>query len=526
MMKTIDLVLMMFIFMVVGLFLLLVTGLSHAQSTATGANVNQSVANTLFVDPVAGQDCTPGCTGCTARTTVSSTPFKTVGAALSVANTAPAGGVKVVIKPGVYREAVSITPTYADTWILEGQPGAVMSGADPLTGWTNVGPGVYTGKWLNKWGLAPIPNNWPALADYVRRREVVFVGGVRYSQVLTVEEAMAQELTFFVDEPNSKLFIHVAGSLDPNQVLVEVGARSSILTIKNKTNLVVRGLKFIGAPTPVGGGAAVNLQGGSNHLIENNEIVGNNNSGLVVSGGVGKTVSNNRGLDNGLTAITIDHVNNLVFRQNDLSANNFRGAPVGFYWWVSAGVKSLFIHNALFEMNNVHDNLSPGIWFDTDVRDVTVQNNTLTNNKVEAFNFEAVQGPVLITGNVVSGSNMIGGVRVLSSDKLTLTNNVFYNNSTGINVNTITPRSITDYETGVVTSASSQNLSFSNNMVVAGNATQWVFDGQEGTYLHTNFLSNNNVWYQPGRVRPFVAGGKTYSLAEWQAWTGQDLTSK
>ena len=126
---------------------------------------------------------------------------------------------------------------------------------------------------------------------------------------------------------------------------------------------------------------------------------------------------------------------------------------------------------------------------------------------------------------------------MLTSPKLTIKNNTFYNNS-GTNkyqaeiyiAGQAGGRVINDYLTG-----QAYDL-FTTGMVLSGNTFQNASSGQLvfGTYLSgtdwtqfaTTLNASNNTWYDPTTPTAFkVANGKIVNLAGWQSAVQTDYTS-
>src|SRR5262252_10328802 len=120
------------------------------------ANVNESLETAIiYVDVNHGSDSNSGAKG---------SPLKTIGAgaAMAVANNQAGFGTKVIIRPGIYREAVSLSFSGKDTSMpitfqASTPAKTVMSGADIWDGWTPTnGSPVYTHAWPYGWGLCPL----------------------------------------------------------------------------------------------------------------------------------------------------------------------------------------------------------------------------------------------------------------------------------------------------------------------------------------------------------------------------------
>ena len=153
------------------------------------ANINESLETAvLYVDVVNGSDNNSG---------TASQPLQTIAKSISLAVTNNSNniGTKVIINPGVYREAdvlyVGRTPTSMPMTFEAAINGTVIiSGAQQWTGWQpySGNNNIYTNSWPYQWGLCPPLPGAPPAPDIVERREMVFVDGFRLNQVLSLGE--------------------------------------------------------------------------------------------------------------------------------------------------------------------------------------------------------------------------------------------------------------------------------------------------------------------------------------------------
>ena len=81
----------------------------HARGGVYQANVNEGIETAvIYVDAAKGSDSNPG---------TSSSPLQTISAGVNLAEKNNQGniGSKVIINPGTYREAITVTPLYGST---------------------------------------------------------------------------------------------------------------------------------------------------------------------------------------------------------------------------------------------------------------------------------------------------------------------------------------------------------------------------------------------------------------------------
>lgn len=497
------------------------------------ANVNENEQATIYVDAQKGSDSNSGS---------SAQPLKTVQAAINKANTnnQKSIGTKVLINPGIYREDVKINPiskqSTAPLTIQAAAAGtAVIAGSDVLTGWNQVSsnPLIYAHSWTYNFGNCSIPSGWPSnFAPVALRTEMVFVNNAPLTQVMAYGQLRTG--TFFVNESANEIYVSPAPSTNMSSALVEAAVRKETLHLQGRKNVVLRGLVFRDAADCVNQNS-VNISGSSNILIDAVQAVWNNSGGLTVSSSSNVTVQNSIGSYNGSTGLHGDHSTNVVFNFNESDFNNWRGAQAAFYDWAMGGTKFMWMRNTTVENHYSYNNQAQGLWFDTDNVNITVNNATLVGNVQAALQIERNEGPITLENSKLCSSGV--GANVLTSENLTIKNNVFYNNG-GTNkgqaqlfvAGTTGGQVITNYQTG-------QSLRlFTKQTVVSGNVFEDAGSGQNvfGTYLDSSdwsqFIaslnSSGNRWFDPATANGFkIVNGKLVNFAGWQKATGTDSKS-
>jgi hypothetical protein len=179
-------------------------------------------------------------------------PFKTISAAMQLAlqQKKEGIGVRVLVKPGLYRETVLNEPGFgnpnSDTaapLVLEAEKKGtvIVSGADRWSRWKSTAKaGVFVHPWKFKWGVAKNP--WGTvtaavgeggreqiltieMGELARRAEAVFSSGKVLRQVLRVEDLKPG--VFFVDEAKEQIFVQLSPGAKPQDLEISTRTRSS-----------------------------------------------------------------------------------------------------------------------------------------------------------------------------------------------------------------------------------------------------------------------------------------------------------
>ena len=154
----------------------------------------------------------------------------------------------------------------------------------------------------------------------------------------------------------------------------------------------------------------VNHDAGPNWTVEFNTITGNDGAGVFV--GDGNVIRSNCLKDNGqygLSAYELDGVHDVVIDRNEIAHNNtddwerrINGCGC------TGGAKFWDVDGASVTNNYVHDNLSVGLWADTNNRDFVVEGNWFEANQDEAFWYE-ISYNALIRYNTFVRNTLVKG---------------------------------------------------------------------------------------------------------------------
>lgn len=503
-------------------------GAASLPAAATGANVDESkVQDVLFVDNQnpAASDSNPG---------TEARPFLTVsqGARAAVADNQRGIGVKVYIKPGIYREQVAFPQTGNETpaaMIFEGtvRGSVILAGSDVWTGWQQVNGNLYQHPWPYTWGIAPYPPGWDGnttLEDIVRRREMVFVNGHTLSQSLSYSNLT--DYSFFVDETAHILYVQLGSSMSMNGATVEVAIRPRIFTVDGKTNFVLRDLVFKHGNAAVQD-PAVSIMDSNNVLVEGCSINWNNWIGLALSNDSNMTLSNDTGNNNGGEGFDVYNMKNLVLDGNETSYNNWRGARGNFFGWSVTGAKIGGVHVGRVSHHVSALNRARGLWLDYDNRDFTVDGLSAVWNYNDGIFIEANPGPILVQNSTFANNQGAAGIAGANSSDVTLLNNAITGNTAEqILITGDLDRTVVNWETNGQQNVQATRWTIrSNTMTSQGSSQALMVVTQNWPPFLTTLSADYNIWMKAGGQQAFQVGSSWLSFTQWQSLVNADSTS-
>jgi hypothetical protein len=361
---------------------------------------------------------------------------------------------------------------------------------------------------------------------------MVFLNNVPLTQVLNYGDLRAG--TFFVNEEYDLIYVWPPSSTNMQTAVVEAAVRPQTLRVQGRSNLVLRGLVFRHAASCINQ-TGTTVTSSSNVLIDKVQAVWNNWGGLAVSSSSNITVQNSIASHNGGVGFEGYADQNALYSFNESDYNNWRGAQAALYDWGMGGTKLMLMRNTTVQDHYSYDNQAQGLWFDTDNKNITINNATLSGNVLSSLQLEANEGPITLENSKLCSGGV--GVTVINTEELKIDSNVFYNNG-GTNkyqaeifiAGKPGGRVIKDWQTG-----QSYDL-FTSGTEMTGNTFEDASTGQNvfGTFLSgsdwsdfANTLnSSGNRWYDPITASSFkIVNGKLVGLTGWQSVTGTDLTS-
>jgi len=513
---------------------ILLAGLALAGTRARSqATVTENQTTYIYVSK-SGSDAGSGS---------SSSPLKTIQAAVNKANydNQKYIGVKIIVGSGVYRESVSVNHVTNQTSVpltiqAAATGSAIIAGSDVLTGWASVTghPYTYVHSWNNNFGYCAVPSGWPSSFPVIARRsEMIVVNNVPYTQVMA--ESQLRAGTFFVDEATNQILVTTPSTTSIWTASVEAAVRPETLQVNSRTNVVLRGLVLRHARSCINqSGADVN--GSSNVLIDRVQAIWNNWGGLAINSSSHITVQNSIASHNGGIGFQGFEDQYALFSYDESDFNNWRGAQGALYNWGMGGTKLMAMRSTTVQNHYSYGNQAQGLWFDTDNKNITVNNATLSGNALSSLQLEANEGPVMVKYSHLCGSGV--GVTVINNPKLTMEYNNFYNNGgTGGKYQAeifIAGRAgghvIYDWQTG-----ESYDL-FTSGTVLTGNNFENATGGQNvfGTYLSGSdwsdfaysLVASGNRWYDPTTSYSFkLPSNHLTTFSGWKSAVGTDYSS-
>ncbi|MGH9274720.1 MAG: right-handed parallel beta-helix repeat-containing protein [Acidimicrobiales bacterium] len=441
--------------------------------------------------------------------------------------------VHLLVAPGVYRETVSVSSAgdAPKPLVIEAEvPGSVIvSGADVEQRWTPIaGTAQLWSPWVQNWGLSPIPSGQTSSSTpyLIRRRETMLVDGKPLAQV--ANRSALTPGTFVVDESaNQIIAVPPTGMTDFAGHLVEVAQRERALEIKVAARAVaVKGFVFEAA-APGLAKFMVYVSDSANILIEGNTFRYSSWGGLGFCCTDAVTVRGNLAIDNGGNGIDTYKVLNAVIEDNYIARNNVRGFQSGYVGWSTAGSKHFRLQDAVLRGNTYEGNLARGLWFDTSVKNILIDGDRSCGSVGDGVFLEASQGPFTIqdasfcdNGGAGIAVSTTGNVRV---ERSTLSNNVY-----GQLVFTgVRSRTWTDHITNKsITMGFFDNWTLMDNTLSSPGSASLIYspvipiaDWKKMLGAH-EIVAARNVWSRPSMVYAIKIQATDYTMAEWQAATG------
>jgi hypothetical protein len=454
-------------------------------------------------------------------------------------------GSRVIVNPGVYREAVSITGSQKTTSLpitvqaaITGT--AIVSGADVWTGWQPYAgnPNIYTNSWPYAWGLCMPANAGPPQPDIVLRREMVFVNGTMLTQVLAFAEVMPG--TFYVDESGGTIYVWPPHGTDLSTASVEVSTRPLVWTAQSQSYVVARGLNFQYANPCWSNGAAIVQGNSSNVLFDSDQFDWNSAEGLQFwNAATYYTVQNSVADHNGESGFAVYQVKYGLFQSDVAAFNNWRGAQGAYYGWNDSGFHFSNDHTQTVENLQTYYNQSEGLHYDTDIENITVNGFTSNNDLTIGLFFEVTQGPVTVSNATIcngsaaatSGFTAIG---LRDSEQISVSNSTFVDGLYDVGI-VETPGGswVTDWETGQQQLLFTENFSLTGSVAEAGSGQDLFYVGglveSEWADFQSTLNSNDNTWWDGSNSNAFVvpvpSSNTAVDLSTWQTTSGQDSGS-
>jgi hypothetical protein len=391
----------------------------------------------IYVDGQNGDDAGAGS---------ASRPFRTINRAASEA----APGVTVLIKPGVYRESITLRKSGRKgapiRFCSTGEGRVVVDGADVLTGFVFQRHVAGADIWVKpdyktkdvKLGderlIKILTDRGPTGVAQLERRglgDTLWLDGQPVPKAET--PGAMRPKTFWMDKEKNELLLALRPGDKASDHYIEAGARGTLF--KGAVSYVtLRGLTLRRANSQLQIGVVDLTPAASNWVIEDCYETEGNFHGFAIRGW-DHVLRGNIAERNGSEGIAGTLAQYLLFEDNISRQNNWRGINPDF---TGGGGKFTQSHHVVIRRQTAAFNLGPGIWFDIGNSDIVVEDCLAHDNGAGIF-MEISQGPFLIRNNVCF-HNAGAGIVIGESPNATIAYNTLVENGSGIELRNLRGR--------------------------------------------------------------------------------------
>ena len=416
------------------------------------------------------------------------------------------GGTTFSIKAGIYR-IQPIRPKDGDSFL--GEPGAILSGAQTVSGFSQSGQ-----LWVAPTGAAS-PGSYPGQCDenhpVCRYPEDLFLDDSPLERAPSLEAVGPGK--WYLDYSSHRAYL----ADNPQGHRVEMSETPRAFW-GSAGNVRIAGLTIEKFACPAQDGA---IDGKASHawVIENNLI--HLNHGIGIRLGDGMQVLRNKLLHNGQLGVG-GGGSNLIVDGNEIAFNNYAGYDYG---WEAGGSKFAFTKNLIVRNNFAHDNKGPGLWTDIDNENTFYEHNHTKSNQeagiMHEISYQAVIRNNLVEDDGFSASNKTepwygGGILIVASAGVEVYGNTVKGCMNGI-VGTQARRGVSSQHG---TPYLLKDLNVHDNDITAsqGIAAGIVRSAALGDAVFdswNNRFTNNQFHLADPGAKSFAWGGTELSYREW-----------
>jgi parallel beta-helix repeat protein len=337
--------------------------------------------------------------------------------------------------------------------------------------------------------------------------------------------------SFYYDIDNKKLYVWLADNSDPNEHIIEASVRPFFFHLIGVDYIKISGFKMMHSNISALFNWPALIIGGSYCIVENVDVEWCDCIGCTIGGNC-NTVINSKFNWCGNSGLNGTGWGNRVINC-EMKYNNWREWDIG---WHAGGVKIIpYAHDWVFSGCEVAYNYGFGIWFDTWMSNVTIQNN-ISHHNSECGIFYEIGTRGIIKNNICYENGGRGIWVQNSSDTLVAHNLCYRNGKSGIVI-------IGDSRKGGIYGREEDEVLLVKNNVVWGNILidncfpglapkgwetrpELVLPDKRETNFN-NFSDYNIFIRRDGRRIIFWGGwdAEPLELLEWQAKTGNDKHS-
>ncbi len=336
-------------------------------------------------------------------------------------------GTSFDLAPGTYR-LQSVVPKDGDTFV--GEEGAVLSGAQPVTGFTK--QGQYWVASVSIQAAGPTRGQCDASHPECTDPHDLFLDNTPLQRAQ--DQSSVSPGSWYLDYDSGKVYM----GDDPTGHQVEISMLPHAFSGSAK-NVTIRGLTIEKYADIAGDGA---IQGhsdagqpSSGWVVQKNTVRSNHGMGIRLSNGM--QVLSNTVTDNGQMGLG-GGGSNILVEGNEIARNNYAGYNYG---WEAGGTKFSFTKNLVVRNNYVHDNNGPGLWTDIENVNALYEQNRTSGNKVAGILHE-ISHDAVIRNNTIENDGFAapgktspwygGGIVLTASDNVEVYGNTVTNCMNGI----------------------------------------------------------------------------------------------
>jgi len=437
------------------------------------------------------------------------------GANLNAAVSQNPPGTTFLIKSGVYREQQILTQPN-DSFF--GETGTVLNGSELLTSFTQSG---------NVWVVYGQTQQGPRLGDCGSGTPLCIYPEDLYVDNAVVPRAASlaalQSGQWYFDYGSATIYL----AMNPAGHVVETGVTQSAFA-GVAGNITICGFTVEKYANASQIGAIGDVVPGPNWVIYNNEVELNHSTGIIVQ--AQSQVWQNYIHNNGMGGIFGSGAGIFV-GGNEIAWNNYAGYdPI-----LVGGGKFLQTQGLTATWNYVHDNVSAGLWTDTDNINTLFDSNTLINNAYVGIQHE-ISYAAVIRNNRLKGN---GGapnwvwypqILIMNSQNVQVYNNTVMATATNGNGITIISQlrgsGAYGYYISINNAIYNNNISYqAGSTGITGIACDYSPDLPTVANAANNTFNWNN--YHSSTPANYLFWFNYVNLYTWSAWqaAGEDLNS-
>jgi hypothetical protein len=412
-------------------------------------------------------------------------------------------GTTFYLKPGVHRMQ-QVTPKGGDAFV--GEPGTILSGAEPLTSFAREGSyWVVAGQTQEGQTAGICSSDRPRC----NRPEDLFIDNVPLTHVPSLTEVGPGK--WFFDYAADKIYF----ADDPAGHMVETSVATHAFS-GAVADVTISGLVIEKYANPAQQGA-IDGTGTVRWIVRNNEVRLNHGIGIRI--GSLMRVSGNRVHHQGQLGIG-GGGEGVVVENNEIAYNN----TAGFSWyWEAGGTKFAYTTGLSVRGNYSHHNHGPGLWTDIDNIRTLYENNTIQDNDGAGIDHE-ISYTAIIRNNVIArngwgSSNYMtwpdgSGIQVNSSSDVEVFGNILTDNANGVGI-IQSPRGNGLYGPYIV-----QNLYVHDNAITQPSGFTGAMQdvGDDAVFTQRNNRFQHNTYFLATNGAPFWWLHAARTAAEWRAY--------